>query len=131
MIHLRFNSQPDKVLTDTVHVRDRKIKRYDGVLLLSTGYANRQRKIKRYSQPDKVLTNTVHGWDAKFVEYWLCHYRCLEEINCNIDCEGSSLSEVEQMEVWIRQAAARHPRRPKLLAMNRINQDKMVMDDRS
>lgn len=89
--------QPDKVLHDTINVRDWKRKRYDG----------------------------------NDVEYMLRHYPYLEEITFDVDCEGSRLSEVEQTEEWIRLAAARHPRRPRLLGMKRINQDKMMMGDSS
>ncbi|KAK3137779.1 hypothetical protein QOZ80_5BG0457130 [Eleusine coracana subsp. coracana] len=55
-------------------------------------------------------------------------YRWLEEITCDIDCEGCRLSELEEIEAKLRSDAGFHPKRPKLV-MNRVNQDKMLGDD--
>ncbi|KAL6907786.1 hypothetical protein ACP4OV_001956 [Aristida adscensionis] len=52
-------------------------------------------------------------------------YRSLQKITFDIDCEGSRLSEVEELEKSLKHAADVHPKRPDLV-INRINQDKIV-----
>ncbi|KAL6840944.1 hypothetical protein ACP4OV_029204 [Aristida adscensionis] len=52
-------------------------------------------------------------------------YERLEEVTFHIDCEGASLSEVEQVEAALRQQADIHPKRHKVQFL-RENVDKMV-----
>ncbi|KAK3140996.1 hypothetical protein QOZ80_5AG0408720 [Eleusine coracana subsp. coracana] len=86
-------------------------------------------------KPDKVVHALVKVRECRRELGKICDdvhmrlYRWLEEITCDIDCEGSSLSKVEHIEAKLRSDAAfLHPKRPKLV-MNRVNQDKMLGDD--
>lgn len=88
-------------------------------------------------QPDKVISETINVrdciknriWTRQLNELELRRYRWLEEITCDIDCEDSRLSEVEQIESFVRSSFVTcHPKGPSLV-MKRINQDKMMLDN--
>ncbi|KAK3119442.1 hypothetical protein QOZ80_9AG0670610 [Eleusine coracana subsp. coracana] len=86
-------------------------------------------------KPDKVVHALVKvrecrrdEWDEICDDVNMRLYCWLEEITCDIDTEGSRLSQVEEIEAQLRSDAAFHPKRPKLV-MNRVNQDKMLGDD--
>ncbi|KAL6907780.1 hypothetical protein ACP4OV_001950 [Aristida adscensionis] len=64
---------------------------------------------------------TIQHFDWREEKNW---YPKPKEISFDIDCEGASLSEVEEMEEALRHAAAVKPSCPVLL-MTRINEDKM------
>ncbi|TVU35560.1 hypothetical protein EJB05_17456, partial [Eragrostis curvula] len=87
----------------------------------------------RQIKPDEVVyvllkaRDTVGWLHADNVIIQFCPW--LLEITYDIDCERSTLSVVNGIEECLRYIAAYHPKRPKLI-INRINEDKMLDDDR-
>ncbi|KAL6654536.1 hypothetical protein ACP70R_008001 [Stipagrostis hirtigluma subsp. patula] len=84
---------------------------------------------------DKLKPEELHAWhvegdDSQFdiTEAWQ-EYRLPEKMSFVIDCEDARLWQVEKKESQLSHLAAVHRDRPVLL-VNRINEDKMVSDDR-
>jgi hypothetical protein len=71
-------------------------------------------------QFDPIKSIQIFDWRKKNPN----HPR-LDKISFDVDCEGASLSEVEELEEALRHAAAVKPDCPVLL-MTRMNEDKMA-----
>jgi hypothetical protein len=71
-------------------------------------------------QFDPIKTIQIFNWCKEN-----CNHPRLDKISFDVDCEGASLSEVEELEEALRHAAAIKPDCPVLL-MTRINEDKMA-----
>ncbi|KAL6653570.1 hypothetical protein ACP70R_008494 [Stipagrostis hirtigluma subsp. patula] len=91
-------------------------------------------QINRINQ-DKLEPEELEAWcveddDSQFdiAEAWQ-EYPLPEKMSFVIDCAGARLWQVEKWESALSHLAAVHPDRPVLL-VNRVNEDKMVSDDR-
>ncbi|KAL6653569.1 hypothetical protein ACP70R_008493 [Stipagrostis hirtigluma subsp. patula] len=80
------------------------------------------------AKPDKVVRRPFRVRDSKIMSgratAMIMHYRWLEEITLDLDCEGAKYSKLLYVEDILRHATAIHRNRP-ILQINRINQDKL------
>ncbi|KAL6907875.1 hypothetical protein ACP4OV_002045 [Aristida adscensionis] len=81
-------------------------------------------------KPHKVIHLLLGHLDAIWPKFdivrFIRRYRWLEEITCEVDCKGISLSQVEEIEETVRRAVAVHRNRPDLVRINRIHEEKMA-----
>jgi hypothetical protein len=72
------------------------------------------------AQFDPIKTIQIFDWREKNP-----NQPRLDKISFDVDCEGASMAEVEELEEALRHAAAIKPDCP-VLSMTRINEDKMA-----